>query len=576
VPGLKNNLLSVGQLQERGLAVLMQSNECRIYHHTKGLVFQTNMTANRMFVLLSSTQSIKKINKEECFQVTAEDVAHLWHRRFGHLSYKGLKTLQTKGMVRGLPSFSESGIVCTNCLKGKQHRDVISRRSTWRASEKLELVHADICGPISPFSEGNKRYFICFIDDYSRKAWVYFLSYKSDAFTTFKLFKALVEKETDLSIKCLRTDRGGEFTSNEFKEYCKMNGIKRQLTAAYTPQQNGVAERKNRTVMNMVRSLLVEKNVPRKFWAEAVNWAFYVLNRCPTSSVKEMTPVEAWCGVKPSVGHLRVFGCIAYAHVPDARRTKLEDKSRCCVLFGISEESKAYRLYDPTSKRIIISRDVVFEEDGQWNWEKRSEEDNTFDTKWEDEKSEEREEFSDINEEENAVEGNEEENETLDTYLDLVYGSNDKEIVSDDEYIPSGGIRQHWQYFHRQFQYQRRGNTQNRVQGRGKGRRRGGISVSRPVEPNLDDINTVEYLQPVNTEGLLQKVRAAIFLSLDELWPIPSNIMLIATFLDPRFKNFDWCNGNGKDEAKKLVQELYNDAKKDFLSRNSIIVLLAF
>jgi hypothetical protein len=86
----------------------------------------------------------------------------------------------------------------------------------------------------------------------------------------------------------------------------------------------------------------------------------------------------------------------------------------------------------------------------------------------------------------------------------------------------------------------------------------------------LDNINTVEYLEPVNTEGLLQKVRAAIFLSLDELWPMPSNIMLIATFLDPRFKNFDWCNSNGKDEAKKLVQELYNDVKKDTLSRNSI------
>jgi transposase InsO family protein len=96
-----------------------------------------------------------------------------------------------------------------------------------------------------------------------------------------------------LSIKCLRTDHGGEFTSDEFKEYCKMNEIKRQLTAAYTPQQNGVAEGKNRTVMNMVRSLLVEKNVPRKFWAEAVNWAFYALNRCPTSSVKKTTPEEA-------------------------------------------------------------------------------------------------------------------------------------------------------------------------------------------------------------------------------------------------------------------------------------------
>ncbi|CAB5385834.1 unnamed protein product [Rhizophagus irregularis] len=136
---------------------------------------------------------------------------------------------------------------------------------------------------------------------------------------------------------------------------------------------------------------------------------------------------------------------------------------------------------------------------------------------------------------------------TLDTYLSLIYSSNDEEnsdIASNDKYIPSGRTRQYWQ--------------------------RVGISVSHPVKPNLDNINTVKYLQPVNIEGLLQKIRAAIFLSLDELWLMPFNIMLIATFLNPRFKNFDWCNGNGKDEAKNLVQELYNNAKKYILSRNSI------
>lgn len=172
-----------------------------------------------------------------------------------------------------------------------------------------------------------------------------------------------------MSIKCLRAYHGGEFTSNEFKEYCRENGIKRQLTTVYTPQQNGVAERKNRTVMNMVRCLLAEKDVPRNFWPEAVNWAFYVLNRCPTSSVKDMTPEEAWSGVKPSVEHFKVFGCVACAHVPDARRAKLDDKSRNYVLFGVSAESKGYKLYDPLNKKVIISRDVVFEEEKKWNWD---------------------------------------------------------------------------------------------------------------------------------------------------------------------------------------------------------------
>jgi transposase InsO family protein len=166
----------------------------------------------------------------------------------------------------------------------------------------------------------------------------------------------------------------GEFTSCEFNEYCKNNGIKRQLTTAYTPQQNGVAERKNRTIMNMVRCLLSEKDIPKTFWPEAVNWTVYVLNRCPTLSVKNITPEEAWSGVKPSVDHFRIFGSVAHVHIPDARRTKLEDKSYMCILLGVSEESKGYRLYDPISNKIVISRDVVFEEDKKWEWDKSYEE----------------------------------------------------------------------------------------------------------------------------------------------------------------------------------------------------------
>ena len=383
VPELRNHLLSVGQLQEKGLSVLMGSNQCRIYHPEKGLIIQTSITTNRLFVLVSTSQPVKE--EVNCLQTTTQDIAHLWHRRYGHLSYKGLKTLQDKRMVRDLPSFPESKATCVACLKGKQHRDVIPKKSAWRASKRLELVHADICGPISPESSSHKRYLLCFIDDFSRKAWVKFLVYKADAFASFILFKNYVEKESGLSIKCLRTDRGGEFTSNEFNDYCQQHGIKRRLATAYTPQQNGVAERKNRTVMNMVRSLLIENGVPKMFWAEAANWAFYILNRCPTSSIKDMTPEEAWSGTKPSVKFFKVFGSLAHAHVPDARRTKLESKSRSCVYFGESEESKGYRLYDPVSKDIVISRDVVVEEDKMWNWGESHAEQIKLDLEWGDE-----------------------------------------------------------------------------------------------------------------------------------------------------------------------------------------------
>ena len=122
---------------------------------------------------------------------------------------------------------------------GKQHRDPFPKQSHWRATKRLQLVHADICGPITPASHSRKRYLITFIDDLSRKIWVQFLAEKSEAFISFKNFKVLVEKETGESVCCLRTDRGGEFNFAEFNVFCTTNGISRQLTAVYTPQQNG-------------------------------------------------------------------------------------------------------------------------------------------------------------------------------------------------------------------------------------------------------------------------------------------------------------------------------------------------
>nr|KYP44586.1 Retrovirus-related Pol polyprotein from transposon TNT 1-94 [Cajanus cajan] len=166
----------------------------------------------------------------------------------------------------------------------------------------------------------------------------------------------------------LRTDRGGEYLSKEFVEFCNEQGIQRQLTASYTPQQNGVAERKNQTIINMVRSVLGEKGVPKAFWPEAVMWAVHVLNRSPTLAVKDITPEEAWSGIKPSVSYFRIFGCIGYAYVHNQQRSKLDDKSTKCVLLGVSEESKAYKLYDPVKKKILISRDVKFQEDAAWDW----------------------------------------------------------------------------------------------------------------------------------------------------------------------------------------------------------------
>ncbi|GKB48853.1 retrovirus-related pol polyprotein from transposon TNT 1-94 [Tanacetum coccineum] len=254
VPDLKTNLLSIGQLQEKGYEISIKKGVCKILHDEFGIGY-------------------------------------------------GLKTLQQKAMVAGLPHFSSSSYVCEECTLSKQHREPFPKGKTQRARKLLEMVHSDICGPIDPTSNGEQ-------------------------------------------------------------------GIKRQLTAAYTPQQNGVSERKNRTILNMVRSLMQHSKVPKNFRPEAVNWSIHILNRSPTFAFQNMTPEEAWSGKKPDVSHFRVFGCIAYARVPDQKRKKLDDKGEKCILLGVSDCSKAFKLYNPNTKKIIISRDVIFDEDNVWQWDK--------------------------------------------------------------------------------------------------------------------------------------------------------------------------------------------------------------
>nr|KYP73784.1 Retrovirus-related Pol polyprotein from transposon TNT 1-94 [Cajanus cajan] len=340
-----------------------------------------------MFYLSASTVPQHPL----CLQ--AEDVSEkktqLWHSRFGHLNYKGLSTLASKQMVLGIPSLKSPKTICTTCLVGKQHRDSIPMQSSWRASTKLQLIHADICGPISPSSHSNKRYILSFIDDYSRKAWIYFLHEKSEPIIVFKSFKACVEKEAGTYITCLRIDKGGEFTSKEFIDFCINQGISRQLMEAYTHQQNRVAECKNQNIMNAIRVVLHEKQVPKPFWPEAVRWCVHVQNRSPTSVVDQRTPEEIWSGVNPRVDYFRIFGCVAHTHVPDQKRSKLDEKSQKCVFLGVSDESKACKLFDPITKKFIMSRDVVFEEDKSWNWHRHAEESKADVLDWEDKETEE-------------------------------------------------------------------------------------------------------------------------------------------------------------------------------------------
>jgi hypothetical protein len=188
------------------------------------------------------------------------------------------------------------------------------------------------------------------------------MKHKGEVFQHFLNFKAMVEKEKGVSIKCLRSDGRGEYFSKEFNEYLKEHGIQRKYSCSYSPQHNGVAERKNRHIVEIARVMLNEKNLPNYFWVEAVATVVYIMNRTPTAVVHGMTPEEKFTGKKLDVSHFKVFGCIAYVHVLDEKRSKLDPKAEKCIFIGYSLEQKGYRCFNPSTQKLQVSRDVVFDE----------------------------------------------------------------------------------------------------------------------------------------------------------------------------------------------------------------------
>ena len=369
VPGLARNLFSVSKATSRGLHVDFTGEEC-IFRNKLGAIVARGTREERLYKLLTT-----KRPEVECAQISdgvefRKSGSHhevsklaLWHQRLGHLGVQNVKLLQSKNLVVGMDLGDACELpFCEGCVEGKLHRLPFPRGESTRASSLLEIVHSDLCGPMRSESLGGARYVLTFIDDKSRKVFCYFLKSKSEVLERFKNFKAFVENDVGKRIKVLRSDNGGEYCSLEFKSFCESHGILHQKSAPYTPQQNGVAERMNRTLVESARCMIHAKDLPYKFWAEAVATACYVRNRSPTTAVDGETPEEAWSKTKPSVEHLRVFGCVAYAHVPKELRGKLDSKSEKCIFVGYCGESKAYRLYNMKSGKIIKSRDVVFNE----------------------------------------------------------------------------------------------------------------------------------------------------------------------------------------------------------------------
>ncbi|XP_057826602.2 retrovirus-related Pol polyprotein from transposon TNT 1-94 isoform X1 [Cryptomeria japonica] len=267
-------------------------------------------------------------------------------------------------MVKGMPKLSLSyDDACKGCAMGKNVKNPF-HKSDSRAKERLEFIHSDLCGPMSVASPNGFLHYVIFIDDFSRKTWIYFLKSKEseEVLNRFKEFKALVENTTGNRIKCLRSDNGGEYTSSIFYDFCIKVGIKREFCVPYNPQQNGVAERKNRTIVEVARAMIHDQDLQPFLWAEASKTTVYIQNRCPHRALKDVTPEEAFTGIKPDINHLRIFGSPMYVHVPKEKRTKLDPSGKKGILVGYNESSKAFRIYISGQRYVEVSRDVTFED----------------------------------------------------------------------------------------------------------------------------------------------------------------------------------------------------------------------
>ncbi|GJV83552.1 retrotransposon protein, putative, ty1-copia subclass [Tanacetum coccineum] len=276
------------------------------------------------------------------------------HCRLPRISKKRIKKLQQEWLLRSTDD--ESFDQCVSCLSDKMTRKSFPHHPE-RVTSLLGIIHTDVWSPLRHVSRQGANYFVTFTDDYSRYGYVYLLKHKHEVFETFKVFKNEVENQLGKVIKTLRSDGGGEYISQKFKDYLKACGIFQQLTPPYTPQHNSVSKKRNRTLLDMVRSMINLTTLPLSLWDYTLESATRILNIVPTKKV-DKTPYELWYGKVPNLSYLKVWGCEALVKrdTPD----KLQPRSVKCIFIGYLKEMMGYYFYFPPENKIVVARYAEF------------------------------------------------------------------------------------------------------------------------------------------------------------------------------------------------------------------------
>ena len=358
VPDLTDNFISVSAMTRVGklIAVFNKSGVEIKDNETKETLAYGKLVGGIYLLTCKMRASLNMVcTKDE----SAENNLKLWHRRLGHCSVDRLKSALGQSEMEKLENVDMDDY-CMGCIKGKSVKAPFPKQEEISSKNVLDLIHTDVCGPFSCKSAGGADYFVTFIDDYSRMRALFPLARKSDLLDALREFEAMVTTQTGRKIKAIRSDNGGEYMNHRVQNWMKQKGIRHEVAAPYSPQQNGVAERTNRILCESAVAMMEEAEVDRSYWAEAVSTACYISNRLPTRATK-MTPYERWYGEKPDLKHLKVWGCIGFALKTGPEKRKMESRVRELRFIGYDLYNRsAYRMLDEEQKRVYIRRDVKF------------------------------------------------------------------------------------------------------------------------------------------------------------------------------------------------------------------------
>jgi transposase InsO family protein len=254
--------------------------------------------------------------------------------------------------------------LCKHCQQGKQTKTRFKSKE-YSTKRPLEIVHTDLVGPTTTKGLKFERYFMLLVDDYTRMTSVFFLKNKSEDFENFKIYKEMVENYMDSRIKCLRSDNGGEFTSNEFMYYCNIHGVKRKFLIARTPQNNGVVEKKNKTVQEIYRTMLMDSKLIDILWTQEVHTTVHIQNIVMLRNNTDKTSYELWKGRPTNVNHFKVFGRKCYIKREDGRMGKFDSRVDKGVLVGYSSTKKAYKCYNLILNKVVENINITIDETGR-------------------------------------------------------------------------------------------------------------------------------------------------------------------------------------------------------------------